>query len=154
MATDRERLAASIDLACTRTPSLPDPVPATGAASVYVKHRVAEVLAIWEEHGLHPLGVVISASATLVAKLGSISRISGVPVEVYAMPAFYSSPANEAETFSIDIDADDPAAIWVRPSVGIAYDGPVDPVVFATRWVLQEIDGMDDGDAEAASRSL
>jgi hypothetical protein len=119
-----------------------------------VKHRIAEVLAIWEEHGLHPLGVVVSASATLGAKLGSVTRVAGVPVHVFPMPAFYSSPALEAETFSLDIDADDPAAVWVRPSVGIAYDGPVDPNVFATRWVLQEIDGMDDGDAEAAARSL
>ena len=153
MSTDRERLAASIDAACERTPSLPSNVPATDAARSYMVHRLAEVLAIWEAHDVHPLGVVVSCSRDLAAKVMPLHNVSGVPVEINPLSQreAYGYGAN---TFTMEIDADDPATVWVRPSVGIAYDGPVDPEIFATRWVLQEVDGMDDTDAEEASRRL
>ena len=147
----RAQLADAITLEAERVPALPDDVPATGAEGVYVRCRVAELAAIWRCHGIDPVSALVVCSPELASLLGHIGSVDGIVVSV--LPDS-SSQDDDAGSFTVDFDADHPAAVWVRPALGIAFPGPVDAGRLATRWVLQEHDGMSAGDAERSSLRL
>lgn len=148
----REEIALAIDTATGRCPLIPDSLPDTGAELAYVVARVRELIVIWRTNGLEPVHAAITCSLAIAATIGSIDAVDGVPVSVIGDP--YGADNTEAGTFWVDIDADHPASIWVRPARGFAFATPVDPSYLATRWVLEETDGMSPSDASRAADSL
>lgn len=148
----RDEIALAIDKATARCPSMPEGLPETGAERSYVVARVRELVAIWRAAGIEPVEASITCSLAIAATIGSLEPIDGLPVSVAGDP--YGSDNTEAGTFWVDLDADHPASVWVRPARGFAFATPVDPAYFATRWVLEETDGMRPSDASRAADSL
>lgn len=57
-------------------------------------------------------------------------------------------------TFSLEFYANHPASTWVSPALGITYNKSVDVSRYNTRWVLQEIDGVEPEIAEQIAEFL
>ena len=151
MRSHREAIAAAIDADVLRTPAVPAGLPDSGAERDYVVARVRELFSIYRSHGVEPVSAFVSCAPSLADAIGSLTSVDGLDVTVFADP---NGSDVEAGTFSVDVDADHPAAVFVRPAVGVAFSGPVTEAALHTRWVLQEIDGMAADDAARAADLL
>ena len=171
MGVDREKVAGEVNALTLRVPVLPDDLPVSDAELSYVVARVRELIGIWRTAGIEPVRVSISAERDLLLRLrvpaaeivtGAypyedpgfvLPDVDGVPVSAYSNPALYAGSLG-SDSFVVEIDASSPVAVWLRPALGLAFPGRVDPGMFATRWVLQEVDGMDPGDAQPTAELL
>ena len=155
----RQQIARDIAADAARTPSIPESFGPAPAERTYVTHRLRELFAIWRSHGLEPDSVTVTANQALLDAVGPLSSFDSVPVYLYPEHDYSDEASDSVDdpsrgTFVVDIDAFHPASAFVPLAVGIAYPYPVDPAHLATRWVLQELDGMAPSDAELASVRL
>lgn len=149
-----EKIADAIATACAAVPTLTStPTP---TYLDYLTTRIDEVVSFWRSQGLEPEHVTIMGGSALLALFSSLSSYQGLSIDYVVNPLadHLSVDGLDEGTFTLDFTAFHPASTWIRPALGIAYPGAVDPVIHATRWVLQEIDGMDPDDAARASEVL
>jgi hypothetical protein len=153
MTVSREEVAAEIDAANRRCPTRPSDVPETGAETFYLRARLAEVVKAYRDNGIKGAMVNVSCPASLLPVLREVTSVEGIPV---CVEPFYPGEFEEkgAAAYLVSVDAIHPATVWVRPALGFAFPGPVSESYWTTRWVLQEVDGVDGGTASEIAERL
>ena len=111
--------------------------------------RLLEVISIYRSFDIEPSRFVVTCTSHDLKRWSNIVECGGIPV------LFLSENGEEDHgTFSIMVDADHPMAIWIRESLGIAYENPVAEAEWETRWVFQMKDGMSASEAKNSARII
>lgn len=152
-----DEIAANIEKAAMAVPVIPESFSESDAPYLpYLKARIEELREIWRSQGMEPEHASILGASELLKYFSSLKELDGITIDYIPNPLsdFLSDGGVDEGTFTVEFSAFHPASSWVKPALGIAYPGAVSPEVFATRWTLQEIDGMESGDAARAAGLL
>ena len=152
-----DEIASNIEKAALAVPALPREILSSDLPYLpYLKARIEELREFWRAQGIEPEHATVMGASALMKHFSSLRDFDGISIDYVVNPVadFMSSDGLGEGTFTVEFSAMHPASTWIRPALGIAYPGPVSTEVFATRWTLQEIDGMDSGDAARAADLL
>ena len=154
MMSYNENIAAAMTTASAGVPAIP-----TSSNPTYLDYlttRINEVISFWRSHGLEPEHVTIMGGSTLLALFSNLTSYQGMSIDYVINPLadHLSVDGLDQGTFTLDFSAFHPASTQIRRALGIAYSGAIDPIIHATRRVLQEIDGMDPDAAARAAEVL
>ena len=151
-----EEIADQIRLDSEQVPALPTAFTSDPAYLDYLTSRIAEVRGFYRRAGLEPEYLAVTASTDLIAHFSSLRDYDGIAIDYVVNPLADALSADglDGGTFTMEFSAFHPASTWIRPILGIAYATPVSPELYATRWTLQEIDGMEPEDASRAADLL
>ncbi len=149
-----EEIASKIRLEVARCPALPLAINPTYLD--YLTTRIDEVVEIWRWAGVEPEYLSVLAAEGLLIHFRELKEYNGIAIDYVANPLanIISKDGLDEGTFSLEFYANHPASTWVSPALGIAYNKLVEVSRYNTRWVLQEIDGVEPEIAEQIAEFL
>lgn len=147
-------MITTIALNCSRVSKLPSNHNPTYLD--YLKTRIDEVISIWREQRLEPEYLTVLAASALIKEFSSLTSYQGIPIDYVVNPlsTVLSKDSLDEGTFMLDFTANHPASTWIKPALGIAYCSKVEETTHHTRWVLQEIDGIDPDQAQEIAKEI
>jgi len=147
-------IAVTVGISCRKVSTLPSKDKPTYLD--YLKTRIDEVISIWRKEGLEPEYLTVLAASALIKEFSILYSHQGIPIDYVINPlaTMLSIDSFDEGTFTLEFTANHPASTWIKPALGIAYSSKVDYTTHHTRWILQEIDGIDPDIAQTIAEKI
>ena len=141
--------AAEIDAIFKSVPHMPNPIEGETYAVTCAKSRIREIIAVIDELDWSFSYVGIFTDQRTFSLLEELTEYMGIEI---ATQVIYKD--DSCGTFTVNIDSDSNVWTLTRPPLGIIYEAPVSLSLWETRWIFQEIDGMDPKTALQSAKAL
>jgi len=137
-----DRLNALGRICCT--------APSQSGERAWLQARVTQLIELYASEGVEIAMVTLLAPHSLLVKFGITDGSKELGVPIWIDP----TDSLAVDCFLLSIQVKLPGLSMIRPVLGLAFPGLIGKSQLETRWVLQEIDGMDADVADRAARHL